>query len=319
MTKPLRDWQMKMDQTTKDESPVQSLSDWQANLAVVGEREGFFQTLGDQHSSLFIKRGKTLIVTFENLDHVYENTANRMPWGYSFVEAFGWSMLGMMAHDWTWYRDASVYDFFDKLKDDGFFQQFDKVVFYGASMGAYAAASFSSAAPGATVICISPQATLDRSVASWETRYRKAWRKDFNTHYGYAPDMVAHADKVHIFFDPLAPLDAMHASLFRGNNVVKYKCRFMGHRIASLWLNIGILKDVVTGCIDGDLSEVRFYQLLRGRRESPRYQKETLDRLMRTNHKKLLIKYCEWVLNRRRAPKFRKAMNEARAALAKPG
>ncbi len=72
-----------------------------------------------------------------------------MPWGYGFVEAHGWSMLGMMAHDWTWYRDAAVWDFFDRLRDEGFFKQFDKVVFYGASMGAYAASVFSSAAPGA--------------------------------------------------------------------------------------------------------------------------------------------------------------------------
>ena len=44
----------------------------------------------------------------------------------------------------------------DELRDSGFFARFRRVIFYGASMGGYAAAAFSSAAPGATVILISP-------------------------------------------------------------------------------------------------------------------------------------------------------------------
>jgi len=139
----------------------------------------------------------------------------------------------MMAHDWTWYRDEDVIAFFNRLQRDKFFDQFDTVVFYGASMGAYAACAFSAACPGATVVAISPQATLDRDVTSWETRYHKAWKRNYNNDFGYAPDMVAKAKDVFIFYDPLEPPDAMHAALFRGDNITKLKCRFQGHRIAS--------------------------------------------------------------------------------------
>lgn len=301
-------------QAPTTEAPL-SPDDWRANLARIGEEEGFYEELGNQHTALFVERGKTLIVTFENLDHVYENSDEKMPWGYDFVVSRGWSMLGMMAHDWTWYRDRDVLDFFDRLRDQGFFKQFDKVVFYGASMGAYAAASFSAAAPGATVIGISPQATLDREVASWETRYHKAWKRNFNGRYGYAPDLVRHAEAVHLFFDPRAPLDAMHAALFRGANVTKYRCRFMGHRIASLWLKLGILKPVVEGCVDGTLTPTRFYGLLRARRENSRYQKEMLGVLEKGTRHARLIQYCQAVLNRRRAPHFRNAMKSAQAKL----
>lgn len=290
-------------------------ADWKDSLSEIGKAEGFFRELGSQHSALFVERGKTLIVTFENLDHVYENAADRMPWGYDFVQSRGWSMLGMMAHGWTWYRDEAVFDFFDELRGGGFFEKFDKVVFYGASMGAYAASVFSAAAPGATVICISPQATLNRDIAPWETRYRKAWRRDFSSRYGYGPEEVKSAGAAYLFYDPTASLDAMHAALYGGPNVHKFHCRYFGHRIASLWLQLGILKPVIMDCVDGTLTPGTFYGYLRARRDNPRYQKEMLKRLQALDRPRLVIRYCEAILARRRGPNFRKAMNEARQRL----
>ena len=100
-------------------------TDWRDELRALGAAEGFYRELGEKHTALHIKRGSTLIVTFENLDHVFEDGADKMPWGYDFVTKRGWSMLGLMAHDWTWYRDEDVYAFFDGLKSDGFFDQFE--------------------------------------------------------------------------------------------------------------------------------------------------------------------------------------------------
>ncbi|GAA6209335.1 hypothetical protein NBRC116601_26280 [Cognatishimia sp. WU-CL00825] len=290
-----------------------SKSDWKAHLTDLGAREGFFEELGDQHSALFVDKGDTLIVTFENLDHVYDFTDDRMPWGYGFVTGRGWSMLGMMAHDWTWYRDETVFDFFDRLRDEGFFDRFKKVVFYGASMGGYAAAAFSAAAPGSTVILISPQATLDRETAPWEHRYLKAWRRSFNTRYGYAPDMVKTAEKVFLFFDPRMPQDAMHATLFRGDNIQRYRCRFFGHRMASLWVQMGVLKEVIDRCLDGTLRPANFYALMRKRRDTGRFLREFLDTLEKVGNANRIAWFCEAVLNRRRGPKFRQALNAVKS------
>ena len=293
-----------------------SRSEWNSALKEFGSKYGFFEQLGKDHTALFARGGATLIVTFENLDHVFERSETRLPWGFDFVRSRGWSILGLMAHDWTWYRDGNVHDFFDRLREEGFFEGFDRVVFYGASMGAYAACVFSSASPGATVIAISPQATLDRTVASWETRYRKVWRRNFNDRYGYAPDMLADADQVYMFYDPLAPLDAMHAALFRGENIVKLRCRFQGHRIASAMQGMGILKPVVEGCVDGTLTSAEFYKLLRKRREFPRYLKDLLLRIDAMDRPWLTVLYCEYVLSKRRGPAFRKRLNAAKAKIA---
>lgn len=289
-----------------------SKSSWRDSLRAIGNERGFYEELGTQHTALYVENGDTLIVTFENLDHVFENSDEKMPWGFDFVEKRGWSMLGMMAHGWTWYRDETVYDFFDRLRDQGFFDGFKRVVFYGASMGGYAAAAFSAACPGATVVVISPQATLSRQDASWETRYHKAWKRDFSTRYGFAPAMIGTAEKVFLFYDPLSPLDAMHAALFRGENVIKFRCRYFGHRIASMWTRIGVLKPIVEQSIAGTLTEPNFYKMLRGRREDARYQREMLDRLEKKGRPWLIANYCEAVLARRGGPKFRKAMKAAR-------
>ena len=296
-------------------TPEETREDWRARLADLGQKEGFFEDIGDQHSALFVRRGDTLVVTFDNLDHVYERGEDRMPWGFGYTTSRGWSVLGLMAHGWTWYRDEAVHDFFGRLRDDGFFDKFKRVVFYGASMGAYAAAVFSAAAPGATVICISPQATLDRDVTSWETRYHKAWKRDYNNRYGYAPNMIAQANKAYLFYDPTAPLDAMHAALFQSDNIVRMKCRFMGHRIASLWANMGVLKPVIEGCIEGTLTQTQFYRLMRARHTTPRYQREMLDRLKAQNRHALLVRYCKHILSVRRGPKFRREMQNSRRIL----
>ncbi len=294
-----------------------SKSDWRAHLAELGNQEGFYKELGDEHSALFVDKGDTLIVTFENLDHVYDFRDDRMPWGYGFVTKRGWSMLGLMAHDWTWYRDEAVYDFFDRLKEEGFFDRFKKVVFYGASMGGYAAAAFSAAAPGSTVILISPQATLCRETAPWEYRYLKAWRRNFNTRYGYAPEHLKSASKAYLFYDPRMPQDAMHATLFQGDNIEKFRCRFLGHRMASLWVLMGVLKEVIESCVAGDLTRPQFYRLMRRRRDTGRYLREFLQAVKDQGKPSRVAYFCEAVLNRRRGPKFRQSLRAAQSELGK--
>ncbi len=297
----------------------QTKSGWQDELRALGQEHGFYEELGADHTALFVESGKTLIVTFENLDHVFSNNDSRLPWGFDFVRSQGWSILGLMAHDWTWYRDQDVFDFFDRLRDYKFFERFDTVVFYGASMGAYAATTFSAACPGAKVIAISPQATLDRDVASWEVRYQKAWKRDFTSRYGYGPDMVKDASDVFLLFDPLESLDAMHAALFRGDNVTKLKCRFLGHRIASALINMGILKPIISACVDGTMTRQTFYKLLRARHGFRRYQREMLARIDEERHPLLVSILANYVLTRGNGPMFRRKMNAADEILRQRG
>ncbi|WP_156845263.1 phosphoadenosine phosphosulfate reductase [Paracoccus zeaxanthinifaciens] len=295
---------------------TQTSSPGEAALIEKGAREGFYRELGPKHSVLFSQRGGTLLVTFENLDHVVSRTEDQLPWGYSLAEKNNWSILGLMAREWSWYRDECVLNFFDELRASGFFKDFERVIFYGASMGAYAACAFSSASPGADVIAISPQATLDRGIASWETRYRKAWRRNFSNRYGFAPDEVRTANQVILVFDPASQLDAMHAALFRGDNITHISCRFMGHRIMSLWGTMGVLKEAASCLLKPEPDIVEFRQLMRKRYASPRYQKELLAQVTTRRRDDLIVRLCMAVLSRRGAPHFRHALRDARSRLA---
>ncbi|THD84438.1 hypothetical protein E7811_01415 [Aliigemmobacter aestuarii] len=272
--------------------------DWAALAASLAGKDGFFRDNG-QHSFLYVPRSSdTLVVTFDNLDIAMEKREDRRPWGYSFIEKQGWSMLGVMANGWTWYRDPWVGDQFDRLRDEGFFGRFRRVVFYGASMGGYAACAFVPACPGADVVAISPQSTLDKALVPWETRYSTAWGRDFGGPYGDAADVSRAARRVTILFDPYEPLDSGHVARFAHQNVVRLRAPLMGHRLGSSLQQMGILNPIILGALNGTLSELEFYRILRARKTFQRYQRELFRRALDRGRPGLARKLGRWVLTR---------------------
>lgn len=250
---------------------------WPAIARGLAGADGFFRE-GARHSFLHVRRGPTLVVTFDNLDIAMNNRDDRRPWGYKLIEEQGFSMLAAMAGGWTWYRDPWVADEFDRLAAGGFFARFERVVFYGASMGGYAACAFSGAAPGADVVAISPQSTVDKSVVPWETRYKVVWDADFTGKYGDAALVSGAARRISLIYDPYEPLDAGHAARFAAPNVRHLRAPLLGHRLGSSLHQMGVLKPIVLGALAGTLSEAEFYRLLRARRDFPRYQRELFER-----------------------------------------
>ena len=270
---------------------------WDAIATQLAGKDGWYRPGTNGHSFLYVPRDPdTLVVTFDNLDIAMTKREDRRPWGYSFIEAQGWSMLGVLAGGWTWYREPWVYDQFDALKGSGFFGQFRRVVFYGASMGGYAACAFSPAAPGCDVVAISPQSTVDKSVVPWETRYKVVWDRDFSGHYGDAAKVSQAANRVSILFDPYEPLDAQHAARFTGDNVQQLRAPLLGHRLGSSLNQMGILSPIILGALNGTLTTGDYYQMLRTRRSFPRYQRELFNRAVEKGHTTLAKALGEHIL-----------------------
>jgi hypothetical protein len=282
-------------------------AEWAAVARELAGAGGFYRENGE-HSFIYIPRGKTLIVTFDNLDIAMGKRDDRRPWGYAFIEKQGWSMLGVMANGWTWYRDPWVVEEFECLAADGFFGRFDRVVFYGASMGGYAAAAFSRVSPGADVVAISPQSTLDKRLVPWETRYKVAWSRDFSGPYGDAAEASRAARRVMIFHDPYELLDRGHAERFTGQNVQHLRTPLLGHRLGSSLSQMGLLSPVILEALSGELVPVRFYSRLRARHDFPRYQKELFQRALARQRQGLARKVGRWVLKRGDHPFIRQAM-----------
>ncbi|MVO17335.1 hypothetical protein [Parasedimentitalea huanghaiensis] len=276
--------------------------------ALIGDK-GQYKENG-KHSFTYIPRGPVLCVTFDNLDIAMNKREDRLPWGYSFIERQGWSMLGVMAEGWTWYRDQWVSTEFDKLKHSGFFRQFEKVIFYGASMGAYGALVYSAACPGAHVVAFSPQTTLDKSVVPWEKRYSAAWGYDYSGPYGDAAQTTFSAARVNLFYDPYSRPDRAHIDRLSGSNLQHFRCPFLGHRLGSLLQMMGLLQPLVLQAIDCTLTTSQLQRDLRKRRDQRRFRKELVERAIAQNHPILAAQFCRSVLSNGRDRFFETTLAE---------
>ncbi|SLN22777.1 hypothetical protein PSA7680_00920 [Pseudoruegeria aquimaris] len=312
-----------MDDNDVTKSEDLSLADreaWLDRLDDIGEERGYFQPLGPKHSAILTDESPTLLVTFETIDSIARTSPDALPLGFHLVEGTDWSQLCVLAHEETWFRDRYVYGYFDRLVDDGFFEDFDRVIFYGAGACGYAAAAFSVAAPGARVIAVQPQATLDPGVTAWDTRHRAQRRLSFCDRYGYAPEMVDAAEKAFILHDPAQPFDAMHAALFTRPHVRQIRCRHLGPDVQDSLLAMDVLKPLIHAAAEEEFDAEDIHRLLRARRSHGPYL-ERLTEVARRTDKPLLTAYSAEALKRATgtAGSVQKHYRWARNALAKSG
>jgi len=275
-----------------------SKRDWLTALAELSEENGHFQPLGKKHFSSYIAGSETLLVTFESYDGIQRISPNAHPLGWEVAKVLGWSSLSVMSDGQSWFRDREVYAYFDDLIDDGFFEEFDNVVFYGAGPCGYAAAAYSIAAPGARVLALQPQATLDPRVAEWDERFIRQRRLDFTSRYGYAPDMIDAAQEAFVIYDPEELEDAMHAALFTRPNVHKLRLRHAGGALQFSLRNMKILSRLIALGGTGRLTPEIFAKLARARREDRQYLRNLLRHLDDKGRTKLAHALCKNVTTR---------------------
>ena len=276
---------------------------WLAAIEEIGEEAGYFQTVGSRHWAFFSVESPVLLVTFETVADI-RRRPDGLPMGYALARECGWSTLCLIADGDTWYRDSGVYRYFDRQVDDAFFEDFDRVVFFGAGMGAYAACAFSVAAPGATVLALAPVATLDPALAGWDMRHARNRRLTFTDRYGYAPDMTEGAGDVFVVFDPAEPLDAMHAALFARPHVTALRARRIGRAVEPALEGMQILSPLITAACDGELNAPLFHRLFRKRRSYGPYLDRVMDRLEKTGRFTLAALAARSVLSRARSQRL---------------
>ncbi len=281
---------------------------WFSQIDDICDDLGFFEQLGVDHFAGFLEAGNNLLVTFENAETIRAHNTDAEPRGFAYARHDGWSHLALMSKGQSWFRDPAVYDFFDRLTDDGFFDDFETILFHGAHEGAYAAAAFSVAAPGATVIALRPQATLDPKITSWDPRYKTHRQINFNDRYGYAPDMIDAAEAVFVAYDPSQHLDTIHAMLFKNPNVTLLPCPLMGTQLDRAFDRLGIHDVMIKLAMDRSLDGKRFAQLLRARRYDHTYARSLVTHLMRTNHQRLAVIICTYMLRRGQNEFFSKTL-----------
>ncbi|SEK28079.1 hypothetical protein SAMN05421666_2001 [Roseovarius nanhaiticus] len=295
-------------------TPLSGLADrdaWLTRAAEVAADDGYVERLGDRHAALFIEDKPILLVTFETHQGIAALSRDAQPLGWDMARALGWSHLCLVSDGDTWFRDRAVYGYFDRLIDDGFFEDFDQVIFYGAGSCGYAAAAFSVAAPGAKVVALAPQATLDPRMAEWDDRFRDMRRTSFTDRYGYAPDMLDAASEAFVIYDPEDDLDAMHAALFARKNVTLFRMRYMGPELEQGLMRLQILFRILAQVSAGKLDRAALAKLFRARRRDGGYQFSLLERLKAAGRPYLVILLARKVLEQRSARPFKKALDAA--------
>lgn len=305
------------DETYTLQSSLADLSKraWAGAVADIVDEDGYFEPLGRRHFAAFIEKGTTLLVTFETLQGIQALSDLAQPLGWDMVKSEGWSHLCIGCDGDTWFRDPAVYGYFDRLIDDGFFDEFDTVLFYGAGPCAYAAAAFSVAAPGARVLAIQPQATLDPRVTEWDSRFTDMRIVDFTSRYGYAPDMLDAAERAYVLYDPREQLDAMHAALFTRANVTKFRMRFMGDALQTDLLDMDQWSDLLVAAAQDALDVESFAQMYRERRDHRSYLRNLLTALEREDRTFLAAALCRNVTSRMRARMFTARLGRLEAKL----
>lgn len=292
-------------------------ADWLARLDRAGEDAGYFQTLGARHWAFFSDEGTTLLVTFESAEAIRARR-DGLPAGLALARPRGWSSLTLIAEGPTWYRDPAVWAYFDRLVDDAFFEDFDRVVFHGAGPAGYAAAAFSVAAPGASVLLVSPRATQEPALAGWDRRDPAARRLDFTTRYGFAPAMTEGAGEVFVIHDPGEPLDAMHAALFQAPHVTLVRARLSGAAPEKLLDALGITPKLIEAAVEGRLGRAEFARLWRARRTSAAWVRLVMEKAAKAGPRREL-RACRWVAGHFASAGFQKRLAALEARLGPGG
>ena len=270
--------------------------DWFERVDAISDEHGYFERLGENHVAALLDAGTNLLVTFEDAEYIRKFNNGSAPRGFHYAQQEGWSQLAIIAKSESWFRDPAIYQYFDRLIDDGFFEDFDNVLFYGTHGGAYAAAAYSVAAPGCTVLALRPQATLDPRIAGWDTRYIAQRRHDFTHRFVYAPDMIDAVNHAYIVFDPLQRFDAMHAGMFTRSNVTALRCTGLGNRLDLALDAMEIHDDLIKGAMFKTLDLDMFNNAMRKGRDNPTYLLNPYSSMIKTGHPKLVANVCAYVL-----------------------
>ena len=291
-----------------------TMSEWLDALNDLDSDDIFVEYLEKNHGAVLQENGPVLIVTFETYSAFAKRESLAHPLGWDIANRFGWSSLTILCDQFDWFRSKHIYAYFDRLVGDGTIDQFERAIFLGIGETSHSAAAFSLVATHCDVVLFGPIASLATDVASWDTRFPAARRLDFTSRFGYAPSLVETAQNVYMFYDKSNPVETMHATLFKGENINRFAAPLQGIAWGALTSRpfvIESLKHIVAGAD----AHVHFTHL-RGRRRSTAYLRKLLLRAQQMNRPWMVKIICEHTLSiYENAPRFIKALEAANHAL----
>jgi hypothetical protein len=256
--------------------------------------ERFF--IAGQGANLWFEPGSdVLIITFDNLATIDEGFP-RLPWMYRRLQPLGYAVLGVQSHAKDWFRRPAAPQMLQDLTAQGFFDGFSRIVMLGASMGGFAALNFAALVPGARVIALSAQSTMNPDIAPFEARFPCAVRKSNWTDPDFLDAAQATAPYAALLFDPFTPEDRQHAARLSGRHVQKVHLGHATHEAVRVVIKSGALPALIAEVVAGDDVGAAFWAAYRGRKAVPKWQRALLAAALARGHPRLAQRAADQIL-----------------------
>ncbi|MGB0966709.1 MAG: alpha/beta hydrolase [Halocynthiibacter sp.] len=226
------------------------------------------------------EKGKNLVISFDNLATINEEWP-RLPWMHWRIAKLGYSNLGVQSFAKDWFRLTDAAELLTRLQQSGFFDQFERVVLIGASMGGFAALNYAQLIPNSTVMAFSAQSTMSKDITPFEQRFPFAVRKSNWTDEPYldATKALPGLRNAFLFFDPHVPEDAAHAKRMQAPNVEQVKCAYCTHEAIRVFILSEAFFPLLQGVVEENRITADFWKAWRKRRNVRKWARGFLDAL----------------------------------------
>ncbi len=241
--------------------------------------KGFFVRLGPDHCAQFTEGTGALLVSFEQLDTREAPHRDGLSLARHVQARTGIPQLTLFTTHAHGFRDAAVIDFFDRLVDDSFFEEFERVVFFGAGATAHAAACYSVVALGAELVLIQPKSTAGPSISPRIDHLMTTPPSDLTHRYTNAPQMVRSAARALILLDPNLRSNVVHASRFEGDQTTHVALPHLGEDGSGGLEAAGVLGPLLDAIVTAQPTTTEIVQVLRRRRQTSEYMRRVIDTL----------------------------------------
>lgn len=233
----------------------------------------FLEAFDYGQKGVFFKKAGPLVVTFENLDGPKSKAGGfRKGWGVDPLRKKGISHIAVKPKAPNWYRKPDLTEAFGHLRSMGFFDKFERIITYGASMGGYGALAYADILQADTVICLNPQSTMNPALVPWEQRFPRSRVENWKKKSSDAALGCRNARQIYAFVDRMHLPDWKHIERLSKHNLHVMNVPFVAHGVPIHLLKCGVLPMIVSELIEKDnFNRTVFYKKIRYRREIPKY------------------------------------------------
>lgn len=192
---------------------------------------------------LIKNKSDTLVISF---NHFGSNDLDSSGFDEKYLSNIGVDVLFCKTNSNDWFYGLNT-NFLSGILDliDS---KYKKKIFYGSSMGAYAAIYFASHFPNSKVIAVSPQYTPNSSKVLFEDRWKQEWSKLPFIHTELCKLHIEPGVEIDIIYDSLHLEDCKHVDIIKSifpKTITLHDFKFTGHPSGYALNRAGIYRKVL--------------------------------------------------------------------------